>query len=592
VDDLTVTNLNVSDLALDTLRVSDITSSARLVVESGTIENLIVSSEFDALIGTVDSLGVDDLTATNVIATNIQADVASAGTLNVESVEISDLIVSSEFDALIGTVDSLGVDDLTVTNLNVSDLVLDTLRVSDITSLSKLIVDSATIDVLNVNCGNFDNLTVADRLEGLGYYLSAGSVDTMLVDALTFNTVVGTEFQTYTQSAELLHVDSATIDNLNTTNLTVADVSFETLTVSDARIGVFSFGVLDGTSGHIENLIAETLSASDFIAGIASADILNVQSGDIESLISSNFIAGTVSADITRIQSGYIESLISSNFICGIGSAEMFYAPLLLVASEMAVSNVACINNLNARELSVVEGNFFVNSGIVSTSNAIITAVFSHHDWRFFYPNQNTGIVLNYLNLGNRSRFNIENLANATTNNREIKLKFHASPSTLMRGTYGGAVYFPAAFGDTVTGGTTLYMRSTGQIGTSTSLKESKTNIEPLTTNSLTWVDSVEWIQFNYRRFDKDGKTYIDSFYTLLEYGTIAEEIESVNSNFVFYKDEQIGTESGTDIPIIEPRLCGVRYEKFVPLAMFQIQELKKEIQNLKSHITSLEAKK
>ena len=105
-----------------------------------------------------------------------------------------------------------------------------------------------------------------------------------------------------------------------------------------------------------------------------------------------------------------------------------------------------------------------------------------------------------------------------------------------------------------------LYIDNTGLIGYVSSIRAAKTNITPLTDTS--WLDALTPVAFNYRKKDEDG-AWTDEANTPLEYGLIAEEVEGVNPELVFYDE----TEDGL-------ALRGVSYNKLMIPLLQRVQAL------------------
>jgi len=157
-------------------------------------------------------------------------------------------------------------------------------------------------------------------------------------------------------------------------------------------------------------------------------------------------------------------------------------------------------------------------------------------------------------------------------------LRFDASRNATFSGTL--AVTGAATFSSTVTAATVysttvgvtnrdLYIDSTGLMGYVSSIRASKTNITPLTDTA--WLDALTPVAFNYRKKDEDG-AYTDEANTPLEYGLIAEDVEGVNAELVFYDE----TEDGL-------ALRGVSYNKLmIPLLQ--------RVQALTARVAALEA--
>ena len=76
-------------------------------------------------------------------------------------------------------------------------------------------------------------------------------------------------------------------------------------------------------------------------------------------------------------------------------------------------------------------------------------------------------------------------------------------------------------------------------------------------------------ILFNYRKKNNESNTFTDELYENINYGFIADEVESVNKELVFYN------ENGN--------LAGVEYNKMIAILTKAIQELKQEINTLKN---------
>jgi hypothetical protein len=105
-----------------------------------------------------------------------------------------------------------------------------------------------------------------------------------------------------------------------------------------------------------------------------------------------------------------------------------------------------------------------------------------------------------------------------------------------------------------------MYVDNTGLLGYLSSIRAAKTNITPLTDTS--WLDALTPVAFNYRKKDEDG-AYTDEANTPLEYGLIAEDVEGVNAELVFYDE----TEDGL-------ALRGVSYNKLMIPLLQRVQAL------------------
>jgi hypothetical protein len=163
--------------------------------------------------------------------------------------------------------------------------------------------------------------------------------------------------------------------------------------------------------------------------------------------------------------------------------------------------------------------------------------------------------------------------------NLHFYTRFGANASEVARFEDGGEIYFPSVHYDTVTSSRPLYIQSNGKLGYVASIRESKTNITDLT--DVSWVYNLDPVSFNYRDLEttraEDGtklETYADTHSSELEYGLIAEDVETVNDELVFY--------NGDD-------LAGVHYKKLVVPMLKIIQDQKEVIDALTTRVTALE---
>lgn len=163
--------------------------------------------------------------------------------------------------------------------------------------------------------------------------------------------------------------------------------------------------------------------------------------------------------------------------------------------------------------------------------------------------------------------------------NLHFYTRFGANTNEVARFEDGGEIFFPDVYYDTVTSARDLQINSLGKLGYVSSIRESKTNITELT--DVSWVYDLDPVSFNYRDLAttraEDGiksETYADTHSSELEYGLIAEDVETVNDKLVFY--------NGDD-------LAGVHYKKLVVPMLKIIQDQKEAIDALTTRVTALE---
>ena len=103
-----------------------------------------------------------------------------------------------------------------------------------------------------------------------------------------------------------------------------------------------------------------------------------------------------------------------------------------------------------------------------------------------------------------------------------------------------------------------------------TSTRESKTNIKSI--DDISWINELNPVSFNYRK-KEDYTTYIDEYFEETSYGLIADEVEKVNSDFVFYNIDEQGNK----------KLAGVEYNHFISVLIKGYQELSAKVTALEN---------
>jgi hypothetical protein len=139
-------------------------------------------------------------------------------------------------------------------------------------------------------------------------------------------------------------------------------------------------------------------------------------------------------------------------------------------------------------------------------------------------------------------------------------------------GTRGGSPY------NLPTTGRNAVIESNGGLGYTTSTRESKTNINSIT--DINWINQLNPVSFNYRKKDNE-RNFTNEFYEEVSYGFIADEVEKVNTDFVFYDIKEDGTK----------KLAGVEYNNMIAILTKAIQELSKQNEELSNRLIKLESK-
>ena len=156
-----------------------------------------------------------------------------------------------------------------------------------------------------------------------------------------------------------------------------------------------------------------------------------------------------------------------------------------------------------------------------------------------------------------------------------------------------GYLFSPRSWSSS-TSGAIAYLNSDGRLGTLSSLKKVKTNISPLT--DMTFMYSLTPKCYNYREEDtKEVSGYSATKYKIKkDFGLLAEDVESINSDFCQYDYKKTGSCSDhTDMyescSNCDKTLRGVDYIGLIAPLIKCIQEQKAEIDALKIRCTDLE---
>jgi hypothetical protein len=126
------------------------------------------------------------------------------------------------------------------------------------------------------------------------------------------------------------------------------------------------------------------------------------------------------------------------------------------------------------------------------------------------------------------------------------------------------------------TTGRTMVIQSDGSLGYLVSTRESKANIDSI--KSIDFINKLNPVQFNYRKKNDLSNTYSNEIYEKITYGFIADEVEKVNKELVFYNSDGI-------------TLAGVEYNSMIAILTKAVQELSAKNEALIKRIETLENK-
>jgi hypothetical protein len=125
-----------------------------------------------------------------------------------------------------------------------------------------------------------------------------------------------------------------------------------------------------------------------------------------------------------------------------------------------------------------------------------------------------------------------------------------------------GIVQSGAPYNNAQTGRTAI-LASSGVLGYLVSTRESKSNIKPI--DNIDFLFELNPVQFNYRKKDNTNYKFTDEVEEKISYGFIADEVEKVNKELVFYNNDGI-------------TLAGVEYNNIIAILTKAVQELNEKL--------------
>jgi hypothetical protein len=149
----------------------------------------------------------------------------------------------------------------------------------------------------------------------------------------------------------------------------------------------------------------------------------------------------------------------------------------------------------------------------------------------------------------------------SVSNNTPTELFYIRNDNFINTGTTGAAPY------NNSTTGRSMVIEASGGLGYLVSTRESKANIKSI--QNIDFLNQLNPVQFNYRKKDNKNNTFTDELYENINYGFIADEVEKVNKELVFYNQD------GT--------LAGVEYNNMIAILTKAIQEQQQQIDKLKN---------
>ena len=316
---ITGTTANIDSATIGNLATTQITLS-QVTADSATINKINADSSdirhFSTEFINADSAFIDSATITNIVNTQLTGsqatlDSATITNLNVDSADIDHFSTEAiNFDSATGdsatitnlansvltakviTGTSANIDSATITNI-ANTQITGSQATLDSATIIKLNVDSADIDHFSTEAINFDSATgdsatitniansvlTAKVITGTSANIDSATIGNIAItnavissgDSATFTNIANSVLTAKVITGTSANIDSATIGNLASSQLTIANATFDS-----AAANVLHIGDLTADSATLKN-VAVTTQLTGSQATFDSADIGNLR---------------------------------------------------------------------------------------------------------------------------------------------------------------------------------------------------------------------------------------------------------------------------------------------------------------------------
>ena len=192
-----------------------------------------------------------------------------------------------------------------------------------------------------------------------------------------------------------------------------------------------------------------------------------------------------------------------------------------------------------------------------------------------------TGAALKFSGHNNTGTPGVKTFTQMTHLGGDAKFMIHHMGSTAIQIGSTRRIDCPAVYGTAISSPMRdLYIESTGQMGYQPSIRASKINIAD--NNDVSWLYNLTpKTYYNRKRVSPDTNEWTNEAESDLQYGLIAEEVESVNSNICFYDVDESNNKT----------LAGVTYSQLITPLLKAVQDLKSEMNILQQENIALRAR-
>jgi hypothetical protein len=225
-----------------------------------------------------------------------------------------------------------------------------------------------------------------------------------------------------------------------------------------------------------------------------------------------------------------------------------------------------------------VNGSAPANSAIIDSSGRLLVGTLSQSGKLSVQGNETDPVVRLSGVTGGIANYSLDIKQPTTAIINFVQRWFTSSQQEATVMSFGSGGLFSTAVYDAVVGGTNrdVFVDNAGLIGYVSSTRNSKINIKNLAT--VDWLYELNPVSFNRRKLDEE-KRYTNEFYSELEFGLIAEEVEQVAPELCFYDDVD-GQQA----------LRGVHYSKLIAPMLKALQQATQRIGALEAEVAALKA--
>ena len=229
---------------------------------------------------------------------------------------------------------------------------------------------------------------------------------------------------------------------------------------------------------------------------------------------------------------------------------------------QIAHMNNMCVN-IAARKNEIALNDYNGNT---------IAGMEIHH-----YGND-TGAALKFSGHNNTGTPGVKTFTQMTHLGGDAQFEIHHMGSRAINIGSTRRIRLPGIVGVAGSGLQTVYVESDGNLCTTSSLRQYKTNITTISDTS--WLFKLNPVTFNWKKkTEVDGENVWEDTAddNGTQYGLIAEEVEAVKKDFCSYDNNN--------------KLTGVHYDRIITPLIKAVQDLKSEINNLQQENIALRAR-